>query len=399
MCNNTAKIQGFLKNPKNKQTKKNPLTTKQWAKYISSNVATSLATANEKSPLNKSYWNTFHCNQVIRFDENAKGTSSYCKNRWCYTCNRIRTAILIKGYLSQLQDFENAQFVTLTRPTCSEKELPNRIAEMQKTFSQINDLARKNKYLKSVKGTKLEYKGLRKLEVTTRPNDKYHPHFHLIVNTKEVADFIVKEWLKHNKDADVKAQDIRKADAKAHKELFKYFTKLNESKRKPGEPLTLNYKRLDVIFLAMKGKQVFKSFGSLKMVKEDFDDEDLEATTQLTDAYANRLFNWIDEDWVDQDSGEMLIGKDVPTKVKNLLPSKADEKKAIEDFNYMPPVTTICSVTDAFDLEEIPTAWQPPNVVEEREKMQKILNEIAKARPKKKEPKNTNQMAMAIAFE
>lgn len=390
MCTNDTKIQGFLKNPNENK----PPQKRQWSKWLSNAVSVGLANSNEKSPLNKSYWNTYHCADVVAFDENGKGISHYCKNRWCYTCNRIRTAKLIQGYLSQLQAFEDAHFVTLTRQTCSAQELPNRIAEIQKAMRTINDANRKA--YKHLKGTSSEYKGLRKLECTLRPGEKYHAHLHLIVNTKDQAERIVKQWLRMHSDADAKAQDIRKADEKSHKELFKYFTKLNESKRKPGESLSLNYKRLDIVFCAMKGRQVFKAFGQLKAIQEDFEDEDLQATTNLGSAYANRLFSWIDNDWIDKETGELLIAKDIPSKVKALIPQTIEEKKAIEDFNYLPPVTTICSVTDAFDLEEIPTPWQPPNVIEERERMEKILNEIAQARPKKKEPKNTIQYEMAI---
>lgn len=402
MCTNTANIQSDFgkkkKNPNHATTKKNPISTKQWAKYISSNVAMSLLTVNEKSPLYKSYWNTYYCNDVIKVDENGKATSSYCKNRWCYSCNRIRTAILIKGYLPELQSFKESFFITLTRPTCSEKELPGRIKEMMATSRRINDLCRKDKYYKELVANGNPFKGLRKIECTLRPNDKYHPHFHMIVNDERIGNLIIEKWLKQNPDADRKAQDIRKADAKAHKELFKYFTKLNESKRKPGEALSLNYKRLDVIFQAMKGIQVFRPFGFMtKLAKEDFDDNDLEATLNLGSDYANQLFSWLEEDWVNKDTGEYLVGKNVPTKVKNILPKKAEEKEAIEAFNYLPPVTTICSVTDAFDLEEVPTPWQPPNVQKEKERMQKIFDEIAHATQRKKEQKeNTNQLEMAI---
>lgn len=409
MCTNTTKIHGISeipntdfgikkKNPNHTVSKKTPINTKQWAKYISSNVATSLATANENSPLNKSYWNTYHCNQVIRFDESGKGTSSYCKNRWCYTCNRIRTARLIKGYLSELEQFSNAQFVTLTKPTCTAKELPGRIEEMQKTFSKINDLARKNKYLKSVKGTNLEYKGLRKLECTLRPNDLYHPHFHVICNTKEQAEFIRNEWIKKNPDADIKAQDIRPADKRSYKELFKYFTKLSTGKRKPGEALTMDYKRLDVMFQAMKGRVVFKSFGALKMVKEDFEDDDLNATLNLGTKYANDIFSWVDNqsDWLCQDTGELLVAKPIPTKVKNLLPQKVEEKEAIERTDYLPPLTGFATLNDAFDLEDVPTPYYI-HQREEQAKQERIRQIIESNIEQAKQEKNTIQLEMAMS--
>lgn len=399
MCNNTAKIIGNKKFPNtsnvNHSVKEFKPQKRQWSKWLSNTISIGLANANEKSQLNKSYWNTYHCANVITFDDNGKGVSSYCKNRWCYTCSRIRTAKLIQGYLSELQAFENAYFVTLTRQTCTASELPKRLEEMQKTFRKINDANRKT--YKELKGTSSEYKGLRKLECTLRPNDKYHPHFHLIVNTEDQAQRIVNQWLKYNKDADAKAQDIRKADEKSHKELFKYFTKLNAGKRKDGQALNLDYKRLDIIFTAMKGRVVFQAFGMLKMVQEDFTEEDLNATTNLGSEYANRLFSWYETDWIDKTTGEMLIGKEIPNKVKALIPQSKEEKEAIETFDYLKPITETANVFDAFDLEEKPLNYYDRQAQQEKEKIQNILNLYqVQAKPKKQIKQTAKQLELAI---
>lgn len=407
MCNNITKIKGNKEFPNTSKQKRNPITTKQWAKYISSNVAMSLLTINEDSPLYKSYWNTYYCTESISFDENGLGTSNYCKNRWCYTCNRIRTARLIKGYLTQLESFKESQFITLTRPTCSAKELPNRLKEMAESWKKITNSCRK-KYA-PLKGTDLEYKGLKKLECTLRPDDKYHPHYHIIVNTKEQADYILKSWLRLHKDADEKAQDIRPADKRSHKELFKYFTKLSTGKRKPGEALQMDYKRLDIVFQAMKGLVVFRAFGQMKMIKEDFEDTDLNATLNLGSAYANELFSWLDahSDWLNKQTGELLVSKPIPTKVKALIPQTAEEKKMIEETNYLKPLTEFADTNDAFDLDEKPIHYND----KEQQRIQELLKQMREFEQKKNEPKNkknfdrdsesknNNQIAMAIAIE
>lgn len=354
MCNNNrANIQVKKNIPNTSVNTSNAKPVKrQWSKWLSNTIAIGLANANETSKLNKSYWNTYHCTNVIRFDEDAKGTATYCKNRWCYTCNRIRTARLINGYLPSLQKFDDAYFVTLTRKTCNAEDLPNRLTEMAESWKKITNSCRV-KYA-PLKGTAQEYKGIKKLECTIRPNGKYHPHYHLLVNSKEQADYILSRWLKMHNDADAKAQDIRKADDRSHKELFKYFTKINQGKRQKGQALSLDYKRLDIVFCAMKGQVVYRAFGQLRMIKEDFEDTDLQATTQLTDEYANRLFSWVEQDWICMASGEMLIGKDIPTKVTALIPPTIEVKEAIEQTNYLPPLTTFASLNDAFDLDETP---------------------------------------------
>ena len=54
------------------------------------------------SPLTKSYWNSFHCSNIILQDGKTL-TAKYCNNRWCTVCNRIRTGKLIKGYLPEFE--------------------------------------------------------------------------------------------------------------------------------------------------------------------------------------------------------------------------------------------------------------------------------------------------------
>ena len=401
MCNNNTKIIGLNKNPNTSSVKDNvkPI-QRQWTKWLSNTIALGLVNSNEKSELRTSYWRTYQCTDVISFDDTAKGKATYCKYRWCYTCNRIRTAKLINEYLPQLKQFKDAHFVTLTRPTCTADELPNRIKEMNSVFAKITTNCRKKYY--PIRGTKEEYKGLKKLECTLRPNAMYHPHFHLLVNTKEQADYILKHWLRLNKDADAKAQDVRKADENSYKELFKYFTKLNNGKRKKGEALSLDYKRLDIVFCAMKGTQVFRSFGQLRIVKEDFDDTDLMATTQLTDEYANRLFSWIDKDWIDKVTGEMLIGKEIPKNVQNLIPPTIEQKEAIEQTNYLPPLTEFATTSDAFDLGDTPTPYDERNDVKAKEiETIKALMEsyrIKSLEEKSKKKINTDRVANPKQF-
>lgn len=340
-----------LKQEKNKSDL-SKLTKRQWTKWLSDAVAIGLTNCNTKSKLHKSYFTTYHCASVISVDSVGKTTSHFCKKRWCNTCNRIRTAILINSYAPELEKFKDAYFVTLTRQTCTGDELANRMEEMQIAFRKINDLARKA--FKSCKGTDSEYKGLRKLECTLRPNDKYHPHFHVMVNTKEQAEFIQKHWLRINKDADIKAQDIRKADKNSYKELFKYFTKLlisTKNKREKYSPLALDYKRLDVMFQALVGRQVFRAFGSLKMIKEDFEDDDLKATINLGEGFANQLYKWCVDDYFNIETGEALLNKSIPSKIKNMLPQKVAEKEMIEQTNYLPPLKEFGSTADAFDDE------------------------------------------------
>ena len=122
-----------------------------------------------KSSLNKSYWQTFHCSKVI-LQEGKKITSRYCNQRWCLTCNRIRTAKMINGYSEPLSKFKEPQFVTLTIKNVKGVNLKASIELMNDSLKDI----RKN--LKKTYGKTL--KGLRKYECTyNKKSNEFHPHF------------------------------------------------------------------------------------------------------------------------------------------------------------------------------------------------------------------------------
>lgn len=78
------------------------LQKKQWTKFISKNFASILIKWNPNSKLIKSYKNTFFgCADTLLVADNENLTTTYCKNRWCGVCNRIKTAKSINAYLPE----------------------------------------------------------------------------------------------------------------------------------------------------------------------------------------------------------------------------------------------------------------------------------------------------------
>jgi plasmid rolling circle replication initiator protein Rep len=221
-----------------------------------------------------------------------KLTSRYCNNRWCSTCNRIRTAKLINGYTPELAKLPSKQFVTLTVPNCKENDLFQTVEMMFYNFKRVKDRLRK----KSIKLT-----GIRKIEITyNAAENTYHPHFHFIISGRKNSEHLVNEWLKVNPDAKDKAQDIRPADEKAIKELFKYFTKLlSKSSRNK-----IFISALDNIFQVMRGRRTFQAMGIKKYVSEDIEEiqsmlfEDLEEK--------ETLWTWEYDNWYDVNGGDCL---------------------------------------------------------------------------------------------
>ena len=270
------------------------------AKYLSDALVIQLLDHNPHSFLGSSYSRTRGCNEVLA-QNGQRLTATYCKNRWCATCNRIRMAKLINGYEPVLTSFKSPYFVTLTKQTVEAVGLADSIKLMNATWRTIvND-----RY-----GRKQKIKGVRKAECTIRPNDKYHYHFHVIVEGKENAEWLVNRWLAVMGDlAKPDAQDIRVADRGSLKELFKYFTKLTAK----GAGSLIDYKRMDVIFTALRGKRVYQPFGGVKPISEEIDDVQSVDYDFLENA--QQLWCWDVDDWIN-DVEDRLTGHHPSDRLK-----------------------------------------------------------------------------------
>jgi plasmid rolling circle replication initiator protein Rep len=225
-----------------------------------------------KNEREKAYWNTFHCVNVLKQDENGKVTSRYCKNRWCIVCNKIRTGLLINKYLPEIAEWKNPHFVTLTTgltKTC--KDAPQ-LTQVVKTYGTTF-----YKVWRRLKRNFGQIRAIRKLEITYNETENhYHPHFHLIIDAeKGICNDLVRMWVSSFNEAEIWSQDVRQADENSVRELFKYFTKMwkriegeeteNEKRISPYHPETM-----DTIFSVMQGKQVFKAYGKKLKIDDDF---------------------------------------------------------------------------------------------------------------------------------
>lgn len=266
------------------------------AKFLSIPITLGLLNNNPKSTLKKSYWNTYHCNNSIIFQDGTS-KSKYCKNRWCLVCSRIKTATAINSYLDVVKKLEQKQFVTLTIKNVKEQVLSSSIDEMRINFLKII-----NKH-----SNRKNFKGLRKLEVTYNPiRDDYHPHYHIIVSGKQQAELLLDYWLYAYKNANIDAQKIQSInDDDEHSliELFKYATKIIQKDIDSPKSKTVYFNALDVILRSLKGKRIFQPFGIKKLNVDDNFNEELENISDDIDIY-----QWEQElsDWISHDTGELL---------------------------------------------------------------------------------------------
>jgi len=273
------------------------------SKYLSRALVLELVKLD--SPLKKSYWNTWHCSNTI-LQDGQKLTTTYCNNRWCIVCNRIRTAKLIKGYLPEFEKMQDPQFVTLSPVSMSCEDLESSIDKMTKEFIKIKNLFYGRRTF--------QINGVRKIEATYNARtDEYHPHFHIILDGKEVAEALIQEWLKRYPTSNRAANKAFPADKGSILELFKYTTKLTTKNKVTRDEdkttIEVNPVALDVIFQALRKKRTFQSMGCVKMVSEDIDEVDAQIVEDVEDAID--VWTWEQEasDWVNS-YGELLTGCD-----------------------------------------------------------------------------------------
>lgn len=216
------------------------------------------------------------------------------QSRLCQNCARAESSQRIEDYktsLISLAEDRGLYFVTLTAPTCRERELRSTIDKRIKAFAKVkNNIKRRH-------GATLN--GLRKLEVTYNKNtDKYHPHFHFLIQGQAEAYLLRDLWLNQFRDASIKAQDIREikllnGDTSNLVEVFKYATKGIVTD-------TIEAHAEYHILRAINRKRIFQTFGELKKVYlekiSDTDNQinDWSAPKREIFAFENKCRDWTD---------------------------------------------------------------------------------------------------------
>lgn len=265
------------------------------SKFIKKQIAKSITMAqlyhliDVKSPLTKSYWNTWHCNNII-LQEGYKLKSKYCNARWCNVCNRVRMAKMINAYSIPLLSLNDIHFVTLTAPNVDECDLKNEVLSFFDSWRKIyKNIKQRYKHI--------HLKGMRKFEITFKPHTGYNPHFHFIIEGREASELIVKLWLDQFPNSKPIAQDIRKANDKSLLELFKYAAKgVHKGKFYPYE--------MDKIYQSLYRKKTYYPLGIKKYTSEDVD----EISSQEVSFVDNKIDFWLwDRELNDWRSGDELL--------------------------------------------------------------------------------------------
>ena len=197
-------------------------------------------------------------------------------------------------------------FVTLSRPNCTWDQLSDEIKYLNDKFGLIRGWFRTKKN----RGLEISLDGIKKFETTySIDRNDFHPHIHLLVDGRINAYTLLGQWFRLVDGAGGYGNDIRKADEGSIKELFKYMTKFwkVESKGNDEKFIVFPPEVLDHIMKAMKGKQVFKSFGKIKKVDDVVPDDE----TLDVDGVKDGVYSWEwdkdSHDWINDD-GELFTG-------------------------------------------------------------------------------------------
>ncbi|MFM8758714.1 MAG: protein rep, partial [Methylophilaceae bacterium] len=288
-----------------------------------------------------SYWSSYHCASQIK-QSGQKLTSEYCNQRWCLVCSRIRTAKAINKYKPHLEQMTEAQFVTLTDRTVTAEYLPTRLLEFKLAINQIVSVMKK-------RGTPLI--GIRKIECTYNAKEnRYHPHFHFLIDGEYEANVLVAEWLKRRSTASEKAQNIKTADEDTLVELFKYTAKHCSKGQK-----VMNAPALHTIYKALRGVRTFQTLGGFGMGEIEKEGEELKLTSRpyLELKPQKTYWNWKVCDWHNVDNETPLTGYKPSAVIQEF-------SNSIE--------TKLCNVTNA-------TNNSPPNIIDKSSVLIDAVNE------------------------
>lgn len=275
----------------------------------------------------QAYWNAYHClNNVIV--ANGRMYDRYCKNQFCTICNAICKADTINRYYPVISQWKDVQFVTLTVKACKEEQLDRQIYRMLRAFELIHNRCRK--IHQRGKGIKLI--GVKSLECNFNPEKKtYNTHFHLIVQNRQIAELLKKEWIEQwkpknkneyrYKNTNPEAQDIKPVYnmGTALIEIIKYGSKIFtepdlDKKNKLKIPPKIYARALDIILVAMKDKRIFERFGF------NLPTQPLQSnTTKVIVDFETWTFPKDSSDWVNDETGEALTGFLPPLNLSYLL--------------------------------------------------------------------------------
>lgn len=289
-----------------------PLQRRARAKAWSYRTTTALLAVAKSEAQRKRYARTLQCCELME-QRDGKITTYYCQSRACNVCQRIKVQKGIQNYGAYLDQWVadgQAQFITLTVPSCSAELLRPTLKRMHTVFGRVI------KEIQRLYGQGGFFQGLRATEVTWNPHragkglPAYHPHIHATFRmTEDVAEKFISLWLKFFPDANRAAQDKRAADVGGKYELLKYLQKaVQPMKDENGTPLIVPPVVQNEIYGSLYRLRCWQAYGLEPLngdedcLKEDEAGIVLDSVTEAVElknenvkwTYVPSLFDWCD---------------------------------------------------------------------------------------------------------
>ena len=254
----------------------------------------------------KRYWNAWHCQNVIT-THNGRGYGHYCDNRFCLVCVAIRKAKMINKYKPEIMSWSNPHFLTLTVKAQPNSNLQKWMDGMIEAMTKIRKRCQK-RYERET-GPKLKL--IKSLECNFNPQKQtYNPHFHILTESKEIAEVIKSEWCKLWTPTFAlpylqkirKVKDTEKDLIETIKYGAKLFTDPTMKKGKSKKKDHIIYAAgLHEIYKAMNGRHLFGSMG-FKLSKET----KTSTTSKLVIDFKEWYFDTHTAMYVDTQTGQVM---------------------------------------------------------------------------------------------
>jgi hypothetical protein len=300
--------------------------------------------ANKSLIKKDTYFKAYYCNATLFQGLDGKITTEYCKQRWCVTCNRIRTGIMWNKYEPPMRNL-SMKFVTLTTSFTNYCDTQSDLEFARKMYltaiqSIWRKLQKKCGKIVALRKTEVTYE----IRKTLDGKHTFHPHFHFLIEDKNNSAHVLRDlWCEYFSEEKFKkyvaekkknnkyyarekhdilnnkikpyatyyAQDVRVADNNSFAETLKYLCKthtevFNEVSQEFETKLAYEPRIMDIIFFVFKNKKVIQGYNLPEVELEDFDVEC--ATIFVTEKDKLRVWNWshYDRTWIDLENGDFL---------------------------------------------------------------------------------------------
>lgn len=269
----------------------------------------------------KRAWKVYHCAESLLISE-GEYRRHRCKLSECLICQGYKTSQRIKTHIPILKQLNDLQFMTLTIPNVLVCDLRNTIGLMSKVFRSVIDRLRKQG---------IKARGSRNLEVTFNPKrSDFHPHFHCVIECKEVAELFVEYWIeawnKRKIRLSKKAQDIRLFGSKESDllEAFKYANKIITTDKR-NERKIHSWGLYESIKATSGGKGGIRTFQTFGFTRGQFKPEIQALNKRVDVSLPEGSYTFIHDkdcnffDYTDLQTGVALTDYSMPGKLKDLL--------------------------------------------------------------------------------